>query len=68
MDDMFITDKVRQEIAKDFFVTLEDLNPDSDHKEAEHEFMKFASDELKIKYNRFYGLTSGDEYFFEVTD
>jgi transposase-like protein len=68
MDDMFITDKVRQEIAKDFFVTLEDLNPDPDYEEAEHEFMKFASDDLKIKYNHFYRLTSGDEFFFEVTD
>lgn len=68
MDDMFLTDKVRQEIAKDLFVQWADNNSDPDFEEAEHEFMKFASDEIKVKYNKFYGLTSGDEYFFEVTD
>jgi hypothetical protein len=39
-----------------------------DLEEAEHEFMKFASDDLKTMYNQFYRLTSGDPYYIEVTD
>lgn len=39
-----------------------------DLEEAEHEFMKFASDDLESKYNHFYRLTTGDEHYLEITD
>jgi hypothetical protein len=65
---MFLNEEIRIEIAKDLFVQWVDSNMNENLKEAEHEFMKFASDDLKVKYNVFYGLSSGDDYYLEVTD
>ena len=65
---MFLNEEIRIEIAKDLFVQWVDSNMNDNLKEAEHEFMKFASDDLKVKYNNFYGLNSGDDYYLEVTD
>jgi hypothetical protein len=65
---MFLNEEIRIEIAKDLFVQWVDSNMNENLKEAEHEFMKFASDDLKVKYNNFYELNSGDDYYLEVTD
>ena len=68
LTEMFLNEEIRIEIAKDLFVQWVDSNLNDNLKEAEHEFMKFASDDLKAKYNHFYGLSSGDDYYLEVTD
>ena len=68
LTEMFLNEEIRIEIAKDLFVQWVDSNMNDNLKEAEHEFMKFASDDLKVKYNNFYGLSSGDDYYLEVTD
>ena len=65
---MFLTEEIRVVIAKDLFVQWVESNLNDDLKEAEHEFMKFASDDLKLEYNGYYGLSSGDTYYFEITD
>ena len=65
---MFLTEELRFAIAKNLFVQCVEDNSNDDLAEAEHEFMKFASDEIKIQYNDFYGLSSGDALYFEVTD
>lgn len=65
---MFLTEELRVVIAKNLFVQWVEDNSNDDLAEAEHEFMKFASDEIKIQYNDFYGLSSGDALYFEVTD
>ncbi len=68
MDGMFLNEEIRIAIAKDLFVQWVESNMNEDLEEAEHEFMKFASDDLKTMYNHFYRLTSGDPYYLEVTD
>jgi hypothetical protein len=68
MDGMFLNEEIRIAIAKDLFVQWVESNMNEDLEEAEHEFMKFASDDLKTMYNQFYRLTSGDPYYIEVTD
>jgi hypothetical protein len=68
MNEMFLNEEIRISIAKDLFVQWVESNMNEDLEEAEHEFMKFASDDLKLKYNQFYRLTSGDPYYLEVTD
>ena len=68
MNEMFLNEEIRIAIAKDLFVQWGESNMNEDLGEAEHEFMKFASDDLKLKYNQFYRLTSGDPYYLEVTD
>jgi hypothetical protein len=68
MNEMFLNEEIRIAIAKDLFVQWAESNMNEDLEEAEHEFMKFASDDLKLKYNQFYRLTSGDPYYLEVTD
>ena len=68
MDAMFLSEEIRVAIAKDLFVQWVESNFNDDLAEAEHEFMKFASDELKLQYNDFYGLSSGDNFYLEVTD
>lgn len=68
MDGMFLNEEIRISIAKDLFIQWVESNMNDDLEEAEHEFMKFASDDLKSKYNHFYGLTTGDEYYLEITD
>ena len=68
LTEMFLNEEIRIEIAKDLFVQWVDSNMNDNLREAEHEFMKFASDDLKVKYNNFYGLSSGDDYYLEVTD
>ena len=65
---MFLTEDLRVTIAKNLFVQWVEDNSNDDLAEAEHEFMKFASDEIKIQYNDFYGLSSGDNFYLEVTD
>ena len=65
---MFLTEELRVVIAKNLFVQWVEDNSNDDLAEAEHEFMKFASDEIKIQYNDFYGLSSGDNFYLEVTD
>ena len=65
---MFLTEELRVTIAKNLFVQWVEDNSDDDLDEAEHEFMKFASDEIKIQYNDFYGLSSGDNFYLKVTD
>lgn len=65
---MFLTEELRVAIAKNLFVQWVEDNSNDDLAEAEHEFMKFASDEIKIQYNDFYGLSSGDNFYLEVTD
>ena len=68
MNEMFLNEEIRIAIAKDLFVQWGESNMNEDLEEAEHEFMKFSSDDLKLKYNQFYRLTSGDPYYLEVTD
>jgi hypothetical protein len=68
VDGMFLNEEIRIAIAKDLFVQWVESNMNEDLEEAEHEFMKFASDDLKLMYNQFYRLTSGDPYYLEVTD
>ena len=68
MNEMFLNEEIRIAIAKDLFVQWGESNMNEDLEEAEHEFMKFASDDLKLKYNQFYRLTSGDPYYLEVSD
>lgn len=68
MNEMFLSEEIRIAIAKDLFVQWVESNMNEDLEEAEHEFMKFVSDDLKLKYNQFYRLTSGDPYYLEVTD
>jgi hypothetical protein len=68
MNEMFLNEEIRIAIAKDLFVQWAESNMNEDLEEAEHEFMKFASDDLNLKYNQFYRLTSGDPYYLEVTD
>jgi len=68
MNEMFLNEEIRIAIAKDLFVQWGESNMNEDLEEAEHEFMKFVSDDLKLKYNQFYRLTSGDPYYLEVTD
>ena len=65
---MFLTEEMRVAIAKNLFVQWVEDNSNDDPAEAEHEFMKFASDEIKVQYNDFYGLSSGDAFYLEVTD
>ena len=65
---MFLTEGLRVTIAKNLFVQWVEDNSNDDLAEAEHEFMKFASDKIKIQYNDFYGLSSGDNFYLEVTD
>ena len=59
MNEMLLNEEIRIAIAKDLFVQWVESNMNEDLEEAEHEFMKFASDDLKLKYNQFYRLTSG---------
>jgi hypothetical protein len=63
-----ITGAMEQEIAEHLYEqwTLKNLDEGSYY--AEREFMEWASDELKVQYNNYYGLSSGDADFYEVTD
>ncbi len=58
-----ITGAMIQEIGEDLFDNWANACLDEGEDYAEHEFMAYASPELKQQYNEFYGYTEKDEYY-----
>ena len=58
-----ITGAMQQEIAEELFDDWSNNNCDEGPEYAEHQFMAYASDDLKKQYNEFYGYTEKDEYY-----
>ena len=58
-----ITGAMIQEIGEDLFDNWANACLDEGEDYAEHEFMAYASPELKQQYNEYYGYTEKDEYY-----
>jgi hypothetical protein len=58
-----ITGAMQQEIAEELFDQWSNKNLDEGAEYAEHEFMQYASPELKQEYNNFYSYIEGNEYY-----
>lgn len=57
-----ITGAMIQEISEDLYDNWSNKNLDEGADYAEHEFMQYASPELKQQYNEYYGYIEGDEF------
>ena len=57
-----ITGAIQQEISEHLFEQWSAKNLDESSDYAENQFMQFASDELKQRYNEYYGYIEGDEF------
>ena len=53
---------MQQEIAEHLFEQWSQKNLDEGPDYAENQFMQFASDGLKQRYNEYYGYIEGDEF------
>ena len=58
-----ITGAMQQEIGEELYDQWSNKNCDEGPEYAEHEFMAYASPELKQQYNEYYGYTEKDEYY-----